>query len=337
MAVISNVAAAVTAFKINDANASFVNNTGTYGTQDVLNGGELVENNLSYSFSVNGLRDHTIASITISAILLNADGSLATARNIKTQIKDFGSAVTQNFAVSDAQKIIIPITIANRLAVENNVFAFEVLISTTSAQSVYYAMTSVTINLDDIPESLVLTFSGPATSRSVGNITVAPLIKVQGTEDVSFSKDATVVFDANTDTVEGRVYFRKEGIYVDGYQYGTVAPATNNSAGIVKLFNAFEIDPVDGGIIAPNTPDSAATPQLVYNAMASLKQFSEELVNGVTAPDIYIEEEGTIVDEETGIETPGIVERHLDEKVTFSDDFEATEENKIYIKWLEIA
>ena len=37
------------------------------------------------------------------------------------------------------------------------------------------------------------------------------------------------------------------------------------------------------------------------------------------------------------VETPGIVERHLDEKVTFSDDFEATEENKIYIKWLEIA
>ena len=86
MAVITNIAAALTAFKVNDTNAKLVDNTGTYGTQDVLNGGELVDNTLSYSFSVNGLRDHKIGSITISAILLNADGSLATARNIKTQI-----------------------------------------------------------------------------------------------------------------------------------------------------------------------------------------------------------------------------------------------------------
>lgn len=335
MAVISNVAAALTAFKVNDANASFVNNTGTYGTQDVLNGGELVENNLSYSFSVNGLRDHTIASITISAILLNADGSLATARNIKTQIKDFGSAVTQNFAVSDAQKIIIPITIANRLAVENNVFAFEVLISTTSAQSVYYAMTSVTINLDDIPESLVLTFSGPATSRSVGNITVAPLIKVQGTEDVSFSKDATVVFDANTDTVEGRVYFRKDGIYVDNYKYGAVNQATANQLGLVKLFNTFASD--ENGIIAPVGDDLAATPQLVYNAVASLKNYADELVNGITAPNIFIEKEVTRTNENTGQQETVVEDVQLLEAVRFSDDFEATDENRIYIKWLEIA
>ena len=117
MAVINNISAALTSFKINDSDARLIDNTGTYGTQDVLNGGELVDNTLSYSFSVNGLQDHKIGSITISAILLNADGSLATARNIKTQIKDFGNAVTQNFAVSDAQKVIIPITITNRNAI----------------------------------------------------------------------------------------------------------------------------------------------------------------------------------------------------------------------------
>ena len=334
MAVITNIAASLTAFMVNDTNAKLVDNTGTYGTQDVLNGGELVDNTLTYSFSVNGLRDHKIGSITISAILLNADGSLATARNIKTQIKDFGNAVTQNFAVSDAQKVIIPITITNSVLVETNAFTFDVLISTTGQQSVFYAMTGITINLDDIPESVVLSFSGPASNRSVSSITVAPLIKIQGTEAVSFSKDATVVFDPNVDSVEGRVYFRKDGIYVDNYKYGAVNPATENDLGLVKLFNSFKSD--ENGIVAPTENNSAATPQLVYNAVASLKNYADDLVNGITAPDIFIEAEVTKVNPETGETETTVEDVPLLETVRFSDDFEATEENRIYIKWLEI-
>ena len=334
MAVITNIAAALTAFMVNDTNAKLINNTGTYGTQDVLNGGELVDNTLTYSFSVNGLRDHRIGSITISAILLNADGSLATARNIKTQIKDFGNAVTQNFAVSDAQKVIIPITITNNVLVETNAFTFDVLISTTGQQSVFYAMTGVTINLDDIPESVVLSFSGPASNRSVSSITVAPLIKIQGTEAVSFSKDATVAFDPNVDSVEGRVYFRKDGIYVDNYKYGAVNAATANQLGLVKLFNSFDYD--KEGIIAPTGEDLAATPQLVYNAVASLKNYADDLVNGITAPDIFIEAEVTKVNPETGETETTVEDVPLLEAVRFSDDFEATDENRIYIKWLEI-
>lgn len=334
MAVITNIAAALTSFKINDSDARLVDNTGTYGTQDVLNGGELVDNTLSYSFSVNGLRDHRIGSITISAILLNADGSLATARNIKTQIKDFGNAKTQNFAVSDSQKVIIPITIENNVLIETNIFIFEILISTTGQQSVYYAMTGITINLEDIPESVVLSFSGPASNRGVGNITIAPLIKIQGTETVSFSKDATVAFDPNVDSVEGRVYFRKDGIYVDNYKYGAVNPATENDLGLVKLFNSFKYD--EDGIVAPTENNVAATPQLVYNAIASLKNYAEELVNGITAPDIFIEAEVTKVNPETGETETTVEDVPLLEAVKFSDDFEATDENRIYIKWLEI-
>ena len=334
MAVITNIAAALTSFKINDSDARLIDNTGTYGTQDVLNGGELVDNTLSYSFSVNGLRDHRIGSITISAILLNADGSLATARNIKTQIKDFGNAKTQNFAVSDSQKVIIPITIENNVLVETNIFIFEVLISTTGQQSVYYAMTGITINLEDIPESVVLSFSGPASNRGVGNITIAPLIKIQGTETVTFSKDATVAFDPNVDSVEGRVYFRKDGIYVDNYKYGAVNPATENDLGLVKLFNSFKYD--EEGIVAPTENNSAATPQLVYNAIASLKNYAEELVDGITAPDIFIEAEVTKVNPETGETETTVEDVPLLEAVKFSDDFEATDENRIYIKWLEI-
>lgn len=334
MAVITNIAAALTSFKINDSDARLVDNTGTYGTQDILNGGELVDNTLSYSFSVNGLRDHRIGSITISAILLNADGSLATARNIKTQIKDFGNAKTQNFAVSDSQKVIIPITIENNVLIETNAFIFEVLISTTGQQSVYYAMTGITIDLEDILESVVLSFSGPASNRGVGNITIAPLIKIQGTETVSFSKDATVAFDPNVDSVEGRVYFRKDGIYVDNYKYGAVNSATENDLGLVKLFNSFKYD--ENGIVAPTENNVAATPQLVYNASASLKNYAEELVDGITAPDIFIEAEVTKVNPETGETETTVEDVPLLETVKFSDDFEATDENRIYIKWLEI-
>lgn len=334
MAVINNISAALTSFKINDSDARLVDNTGTYGTQDVLNGGELVDNTLSYSFSVNGLQDHKIGSITISAILLNADGSLATARNIKTQIKDFGNAVTQNFAVSDAQKVIIPITITNSVLVETNVFTFEVLISTTEQQSVYYAMTRITIDLEDILESVVLSFSGPASNRGVGNITIAPLIKIQGTEAVTFSKDATIAFDPNVDSVEGRVYFRKDGIYVDNYKYGAANAATENDLGLVKLFNSFKSD--EEGIVAPTGEDLAATPQLVYNTVATLKNYADDLVNGITAPDIFIEAEVTKVNPETGEEETTVEDVPLLEAVKFSDDFEATDENRIYIKWLEI-
>ena len=334
MAVINNISAALTSFKINDSDARLVDNTGTYGTQDVLNGGELVDNTLSYSFSVNGLQDHRIGSITISAILLNADGSLATARNIKTQIKDFGNAVTQNFAVSDAQKVIIPITITNSVLVETNAFMFDVLISTPGQQSVYYAMTGITIDLEDILESVVLSFSGPASNRGVGNITIAPLIKIQGTESVTFSKDATIAFDSNVDSVEGRVYFRKDGIYVDNYKYGAVNPATENDLGLVKLFNSFKSD--EEGIIAPTENNLAATPQLVYNAVASLKNYADDLVNGITAPDIFIEAEVTKVNPDTGETETTVEDVPLLEAVRFSDDFEATDENRIYIKWLEI-
>ena len=334
MAVINNISAALTSFKINDSDARLVDNTGTYGTQDVLNGGELVDNTLSYSFSVNGLQDHRIGSITISAILLNVDGSLATARNIKTQIKDFGNAVTQNFAVSDAQKVIIPITITNSVLVETNAFMFDVLISTTGQQSVYYAMTGITIDLEDILESVVLSFSGPASNRGVGNIMIAPLIKIQGTETVTFSKDATIAFDPNVDSVEGRVYFRKDGIYVDNYKYGAANAATENDLGLVKLFNSFKSD--EEGIIAPTENNLAATPQLVYNAVASLKNYADDLVNGITAPDIFIEAEVTKVNPDTGETETTVEDVPLLEAVRFSDDFEATDENRIYIKWLEI-
>lgn len=336
MAIINNIFARLTSFKVNGVESALVNNIGTYGTYDVLNGGELIDNTLLYSFSITGLQNHTISSIIIKAILLNDAGELCESRRITTRIVDFGNPITQNFEVSDAQLIKIPLSFSNTVDVDTNEFTFDIEVSTTETRSVYYAITEVSINLEDVAEVVVLSFSGPATSRSARVITVAPLIKVLGTEAVTFSKDPTLTFDPSSDNVEGRIYFRREGIYVDNYKYGTVAPATTLTLGLVKLFDNFEVDAEDGGIIAPEGNDLAATPQLVYNAIASVKNYVDELADGITAPDIFIEQEVEHIDEETGESTVVVEDVPLLEAVRFSDDFEAKEENRIYIKWLDI-
>lgn len=144
---------------------------------------------------------------------------------------------------------------------------------------------------------------------------------LENVQEVTFSKDSSKVFNPSEDNVEGRVYFRQGGIYVDKYQYSIVTPATETTNGVVKLKSTFDSD-ANGVIIAPTDSGVAATPQMVYNALASVKDY----VDGVTAPDVYIEES-------QGSETS---RRKLQNQIIFSEDFEATDENKIYLKWLEI-
>ena len=48
--------------------------------------------------------------------------------------------------------------------------------------------------------------------------------------NVSFTKNSTNNFDSTTDTFVGRIYFRKNGIFVDGYQYSELLPITTGQA-----------------------------------------------------------------------------------------------------------
>lgn len=144
---------------------------------------------------------------------------------------------------------------------------------------------------------------------------------LENTQQVTFSKDSSKVFTPSEDNVEGRIYFRQDGIFVDKHQYSVVAPATETTNGVVKLKSTFDSD-ANGVIIAPTDSGVAATPQMVYNALASVKEY----VDGVVAPDVYIEESSD----------SATTQRKLQDKIIFSEDFEATDENKIYLKWLEI-
>ena len=48
--------------------------------------------------------------------------------------------------------------------------------------------------------------------------------------DVSFTKNPAGNFNSNNDTLTGRIYFRKDGIFVDGYQYSEVFPISTGQA-----------------------------------------------------------------------------------------------------------
>lgn len=104
-----------------------------------------------------------------------------------------------------------------------------------SNESCYYSVHSVLINLADIKYKVQITFTGPNTGRKANSIEAQALVLNQGAVSVSFAKDSSIEYDKTKDTIEGRAYFRKDGIFVDGYQYGTVAPATESRSGIVKL------------------------------------------------------------------------------------------------------
>lgn len=324
MAVIENVQASLTSFAVNNVSSRLVNNIGTYGTSEILNGGELFDNQLQYTFRVTGLSTHTIQSITIYSLLLTDEGELASAKRVNMNITDYGSPFSGTMMANDQSKTILPTTFTQNVEVDGD-FTFQVNVSTSQVASCYYGMQSISIDLQDIPYSIKLTFSGPTSNRSASNITVSVLIVAKGTVPVTFSKDPVLPFNAENDNVEGRMYLRADGIYVDGVQYGTVAPATENKLGLVKLFDNFETDE-NGVIIAPDESNAAATPRLVYNAIGSI-------IAGITAPDVYIEEQVI----PNGEVEPVMQERQLTDKIVFSDEFESTgEDNKIRIKWLEI-
>ncbi len=313
--------AKLTSFNVNGLNKSL--QPATLNTQYVLNAGELVGNTVTYIFKIDGLLGQTIESITVTSLLLNSDATYCSRRPITISlIKDGGivGEYTGMFDSSDSSKV--PIKFGTQVQEEtSSSFELKIKVSTTSTDSVYYGLTQILLSLSNSDQDVQIFFSGPLTNRTVSNISTATLSVIKGAKNVSFSKDPSTPFNSETDNVNGRVYFKQDGIYVDQYQYGIVAPATELKKGVVSIKSSFETD-AEGNIIAPTNSGVAATPQMVYNAIASVKQYTDELVGGIVAPDIFIEEEET--------------QKQLKDTIIFSDDFEATEENKLYLKWLEI-
>ncbi len=266
MAVINNLRARFTGFYVNNQASRLVNCVGSYNTSELLNGGELENNTLQYDFVLQGLQDHTIKSIIVKSLLLTSTGELASTKNMTLGIDSYGSIFRGNFETSEITKTIISTEFTQIEQQEQNEKTISVVVAMNSVGSCYYALHSIVVNLQDIDYSISISFTGPNSGRTVSTIQTSALLIKQGAVDVTFSKDPSSNFDPQNDNIEGRIYYKKDGIYIDGYQYGVNAPATGVIAGIVRLQDEFERDE-NQEIIAPVEGGVAASPQLVYGVL----------------------------------------------------------------------
>ena len=333
MAVINNISASLTSFKINDMESNLANVKGIYNTANLLNGGVTYDsklsqfNNLTYTFKINGLEGHTIKNIIVKSLLLTPTGDLHKGTKFNLTLNTVST--TLNLEASDSVKTILPTAFSWNQQIEGE---FEIVYKADNitTEECCYCLQSILINLNDINQAIQITFTGPISQRTPSTIKVATLVLNKDSTEVSFSKDPINVYNRESDNVEGRLYLKQNGIYVDGYCYGTAVVATTEQSGIVKLskesFNIAE----DGGILIPTESGVAATPQLVYNALTSSINYTDkqvepikEFINGIDAPLIV-----KILDENEQ-------KQSLGKELTFSKDFEYTD-NKLYISWLEV-
>lgn len=326
----------VNSFTVNGTNSSFQNTNSNY--YNVLNGGQVQENTLQYTFTLTELQGHVIDYIIIESLLFNSDGTLSTSKNLQVGLsKDGNNYSTYSGTIISSEDSPNPFSIKftdSTGTTESN--QIQLVLTVSGNESCYYGLKGIIVSLKDVLQDIKYTFSGPLYGRSVNKITSASIVVNKGVESVTFSKDPLNNYDQTRDNVEGRMYLKQNGIFVDGYQYGVNAVATNSQVGIVKLSNSsFDIE--NDAIVPPSEAGVAATPQLVYNALATAKQYVDDSVSIVN---IKVDGIQATLD---GIDAPLIMGIELDDDsvismgdtLTFSKDFK-NEDNKLYINWLEL-
>lgn len=321
------MAVTLNSFTINGNNASFQNTTESY--YDVLNGGETLDNQLQYTFTLGDTAGHRIESFTIYVLIFNSDGTLSETKPLTVSVYKNSQLIgshSGNVISFTGTRTPYPIVI-NNSGTESQDVVLSIVVS--SQNSVYFGLSGIQYSISDLLKDVKVSFSGPLINRTVSSITCTSLDIIKGATTVSFTKDPINDFNQNEDIINGRVYFRKNGIFVDGYQYGVNAEATTEVKGITKLSeSSFETD--NGGIVAPTESGVAATPQLVFNALATAKNYTDEqitpiqqFIGGINAPVIV------------NIDQDGEENISFGNTLTFSTDFKK-EDNKLYINWLEL-
>lgn len=312
-------------FRKNGSASSF--NNASQNSYNILNCGETLDTVMEFTFTITGLKDNIITSIKFDSIFssggnftfdLSKDNNNYSSVNKTINTTSFNVEFNSNLGEE-----------------ENNSTTFVYQVTNRGNSECEYGLQGFIISTQ-LQDNKV-SFSGPLTGRTANNIDCSVLTLNKGSEPVTFSKNPTRNFDSNVDNVQGQAYFRQNGIFVDGYQYGVNAPATTDVSGIVKLSNSsFEVGE-NNTIIPPNEPGIAATPQLVYNTLATAKQYVDDEVgivsNRVSGIETWLE----------GVEAPIIINIEdqnndigsLGDTLTFSNDFEQLD-NKLYIKWLEL-
>ena len=330
MAIINNLSASLVSFKVNDVSKSFQNSGGTYNTPDLLNGGETydesTQNILSYVFKIEGLQDHIIKDITIQSLLLTNEGELSDGIRFVQNLD--GKLINDIINGNSTTKIFGNTKFTLNKLVEDQQYQFTYEISNKESKSCIYCLKSITIELSDIKYKIYISFHGPLYGRSVSKIQTSCILQNLGAIDVTFSKDPIKEFDKDSDSVEGRLYLRKDGIFVDGFQYGVNAPATETKHGIVKLSKPFfdylyeedeEGNQIQVGISAPNEAGVVATSELVYNVI-------QKIQHGEITPPIIntfeIDEDGGIIPptENGVVASPQLVYNTLASAINYTNE-----------------
>lgn len=299
---LNNINASFTSFKRNNAESVLRNCVGPYSTSTVLDGGNTFDTTLLYTFNLTGLSGLKIQKVTFSVLLLNSNGDLESPKDY-TMIaykndNQIGNSITATLPTSSSIKTTIPVQFyTSAQEEETTITKIQLQVNNTTVNS-YFCITYINIEFFGYNQAVKVVFDGPSTTRTAGSIVCATHLVSKNAVNVSFSKDENNNFDSSTDNIDGRVYFRQDGIFVDGMQYAVTAPASTSKQGIVTLQNTFEIE--NGGIVAPTGTGVAASPQLVFNALATAKNYTDQQTN-------------------------------------YSDDFERQQDTKLYIKWIEIS
>lgn len=342
----------VNAFLINGSPSAFQNTTESF--YNVLNGGNTKENELQYDFTLTDLSGHQIDYIVIESLLFDQNQTFGESTNYSlTLSKDSSTLNTYSGTIVSNKTSKTPFGVKFQntdIKTESNNVKLTLVVKNTSNTDSYYGLYKIIVVLKDVLEEIHYTFSGPLNSRIAQSIIISSVVVCKGAHPVTFSKDPISEFNNSEDIVEGKIYYRKNGIFIDGYQYSTNTTASNTKKGVVKLQDSFNRTS-DGALIAPNEVGVAASPQLVYEALSAASGGSTT----PATPDVYGvvklqhdfqigEDGGIIAPNEAGIAASPVLvyntlasaKNYVDEQTNFSDDFIRKDDSKLYIKWLTI-
>lgn len=338
---------AVTSFTINGLSASFQNTPESF--YDVLNGGNIVDNILEYTFEIQGLLGHIIDSIIIESLLFNSDNSFGNSTNYKLDLKKNGTSLNSysgTIVSNTSSKSPFGVKFSNlNQDAEQAITKLVLSVSSNTKEESYYGLYKIIIVLKDVLEEVHYLFSGPLTDRKPKYIKINSVVVTKGTTAVTFSKNPIKKFDSAVDSIDGKIYFKQDGIFIDGYQYGVNATASETAKGVVKLKHSFDLDE-SGNIIIPNDVGVAASPLLVLDLQKNLPLATTENKGVVTLIDNFeVDEDGGIVcPNEQGVAASAVLafntlataKTYIDEQTNFSDDFIRKDDTKLYIRWITI-
>ena len=142
------MAVTLKSFTANSVPSSFQNTTEQY--YDVLNGGNVGENVLEYTFTITGIQGHTLESISFDSLLFNANGSLKGAANCTLELfKDGTSIGISSGAIVCSSEYRKPFNTKFNVN-SDETQSIDITLKITCDSECYYGLASFTYTISDL-------------------------------------------------------------------------------------------------------------------------------------------------------------------------------------------